>query len=560
MGLSNDDRKGASSMKIVVVGGVAGGAGACARLRRNDEKSQIIMLEKGEHISFANCGLPYYISEVIKEEKDLLLQTPKGFSKRFNVDVRVNNEVISVDTNNKTLLVYNHLTKEEYSQTYDKLVLSPGANPVMPNIKGIEKNDVFTIRNIPDTVRVKEFIEVNKPKNCVIIGAGYIGLEMAENIHLSGINVHIVEANNHIINSLDEDMSYDVQNHIRSKGVNLYLGNSVVEIRENSVVTSNGKEIDADIIIMSIGVRPTTDFIKGSKVELGDRGEIIVDKYLKTNVEDVYALGDAISVKHFVSGKTAIIPLASPANKQARIVADVIAGKDAFYTGSQGSAIAKVFDMAVGVTGESEASLKALNIPYKKSLTYSASHASYYPGASMMFIKLLYKADTGEVLGGQIVGYEGVDKRIDVIATAIRGKMTVSDLTRLELAYAPPFSSAKDPVNMAGYVAENVILKKSNLFFLSEIKNIKEEDIFIDVRTKSEFEKGSIEGAVNIPLDELRDNLEKIDNTKTVYITCQVGLRGYLAEQILRNNNYKKVFNLSGGYRHYKQWKDNDLK
>lgn len=541
-------------MKVLIVGGVAGGAGAAARLRRNDEKTEIILFEKSGYISFANCGLPYYIGDVIVDRNDLLIQTPESFHARFNVDVRVSSEVLSVNTSDKTVTVKDIKNNRTNTESYDKLVLSPGAKPVKPNIKGIENANVFTLRNVEDTFKIKNFVAENKPKSCAVIGGGYIGLEMADNLHNLGLKVSIIEAASHVIATLDGDMAHDVHNHIRSKGAELYLNAAVTEIGDGFVKTADGKEVEADIVIMSVGVRPETGFLQGSGVELGSRGEILVNEYLETSVKDVYAVGDAISVKDFVTGKSTLIPLASPANKQARIVADNITGRKAAYNGTQGTAIAKVFEMTVAMTGQSETALIANGIAYKKSYTYSLSSAGYYPGGEPMFIKLLYAPDSGKILGAQITGTKGVDKRIDQLAATLRYNGTVYDLEELELAYAPPFSAAKDPVNMAGYAAENVLTGKSDVFYIEDIPNIPRDATLLDVRTDSEFKKGSIDGAVNISVDTLRDNLSKLDKEKPIYAYCQIGLRGYVAEQILRQNGFT-VKNLSGGYRFYNAMK-----
>jgi NADPH-dependent 2,4-dienoyl-CoA reductase/sulfur reductase-like enzyme/rhodanese-related sulfurtransferase len=547
-------RKADDHMKVLIVGGVAGGAGAAARLRRNDEHAQIILFEKSGYISFANCGLPYYIGNVIVDRDDLLIQTPESFHARFNVDVRVSSEVISVNTKDKTITVNDLKSNRTYVESYDALVLSPGAKPVRPNSKGIDSGNVFTLRNVEDTFKIKDFVTENKPKSCAVIGGGYIGLEMADNLHNLGMKVSIVEAASHVIATLDEDMAHDVHNHIRSKGVALHLNSKVTEIDDGFVTTENGKRVDAELVIMSVGVKPETGFLQGSGIEFGSRGEILVDEYLETSAEGVFAVGDAICVKDFVSGRNTLIPLASPANKQARIVADNITGKKAPYKGTQGTAIAKVFDMTVAMTGQSETALKNAGAAYKKSYTYSLSNAGYYPGGEPMFIKLLYQPESGNLLGAQITGTKGVDKRIDQFAATLRYNGTVYDLEELELAYAPPFSSAKDPVNMAGYVAENVLTGKSDVFYVEDIPSIPKDATLLDVRTGGEFKKGSFDGAVNISVDTLRDNLEKLDKAKPIYAYCQIGLRGYIAEQILRQNGFK-VKNLSGGYRLYNAMK-----
>ncbi|SHI81216.1 CoA-disulfide reductase [Lutispora thermophila] len=537
-------------MKILIVGGVAGGASTAARLRRNDEKADIILFEKGEYISFANCGLPYYIGDVITDKKKLIIQTPEKFSKRFNIDIRVNSEVISVDCNLKRVIVKNHSTGETYVESYDKLVLSPGAKPIIPHMKDMELNHIFTLRNIPDTYAIKNFVEQNHPKNCVVIGGGFIGLEMAENLYKIGLDVSIVEAASHVIAPIDMDVAHDIHNYIRTKGIKLYLNSKAIGCTATSLILHNGMEIPADMIIMSVGVSPETEFLKNSGIELGERGEILVNEYMETSAPDIYALGDAVSVKNIISNKQVIIPLASPANKQGRIVADNICGKKIGYKGSQGTSIMKLFEMTVAVTGEKEESLIRNGISYKKIFTYSASHATYYPDSQMMSIKLLFAPDNGKILGAQIVGYQGVDKRIDTLANAVRFGLTVYDLQEMELAYAPPFSSAKDPVNMAGYVAGNVLEGKMKPFYIEDVPSIPKDAIILDVRIDEEFAKGHIEGSFHIPLDELRERLTELDKSKKIYIICQIGLRGYIAQRILDQNGYDTL-NLSGGYRLY---------
>ena len=539
-----------NSKKIIIVGGVAGGAGVAARLRRNDEKAEIIILEKGPYISYANCGLPYYVGDVIKEKADLLLQTVSGFSQRFHVDVRVENEVIHIQTETKSVTVMDHTSGRIYDESYDTLVLSPGASPIRPRLPGADLPHVFTLRTVPDTVRIREYIETHHPRTAAIIGGGFIGVEMAENLREQNIQVSIVEAADHLIGAIDDDMSYDLHNHVRSKGVKLFLKEMAQSISESSVVLASGGNVDAELVLLSIGVVPETSFIRESGIALGARGQIIVNEKHETSAPDVYALGDAIGVKTFTGQEDAIIPLASPANKQARLVADLICGIPRRYNGTQGTAIAKVFDMAVAVTGESEKSLARLKIPYLKAYTFSNSHATYYPGATPMFIKLLFSPDDGKVLGAQITGYDMVDKRIDVIATAIRGGMTIYDLEELELSYAPPFSSAKDPVNMVAYVAENILTGKSLPFYLEDLSSLPENALLLDTRTAGEYKRGTIPGFRNIPLDNLRDRLDELPKDQEIYITCQIGLRGYLAEQILRGHGYH-AHNLLGGYRHY---------
>jgi NADPH-dependent 2,4-dienoyl-CoA reductase/sulfur reductase-like enzyme/rhodanese-related sulfurtransferase len=537
-------------MKILIVGGVAGGASTAARLRRNDEKNNIILFEKGGYISFANCGLPYYIGDVITEKENLILQTPEKFKNRFNIDVRINSEIIRVDCNLKMVLVKNLLTGETYTEGYDKLVLSPGAKPIVPPMKGTEQKHVFTLRNIPDTYAIKDFINKQHPKSCAVVGGGFIGMEMAENLIELGLDVSVIEAAPHVMAPIDMDTSHEVHNYIRTKGINLYLNSSGIEIKPESVILNNGKEVAADMVIMSIGVSPETEFLKNSEIQLGQRGEIVVDEYMQTSVPDIFALGDAVGVKNIVSKRQVIIPLASPANKQGRIVADNICGKERKYKGSQGTSIMKLFDMTVAVTGEKEESLLRNEIPYSKVFTYSASHASYYPCSNMMSIKLLFAPDSGKILGAQIVGYDGVDKRIDSIANAVRFGMSVYDLQEMELAYAPPFSSAKDPVNMAGYVASNVIEGIMKPFYIEDIPFISEDGVILDVRTDEEYDDDHIENSIHIPLDNLRERLIELDKNKNIYIVCQIGLRGYIAQRILEQNGFN-TRNLIGGYRLY---------
>lgn len=542
--------------KVLIVGGVAGGASAAARLRRLDENMRIIMFERGEYISFANCGLPYYIGGKINNKSALTLQTPKSFSKRFNVDVRVLNEVISIDKNNKAVKVKNHATGEIYSESYDKLILSPGAEPIMPNIDISGADKVFTLRSIPDTFRIKEYMESFKPKSVVVVGGGYIGIEMAENLHSVGLDVTIVEFAEHVISPLDYEMAADVHNHIRKKGVRLILNDAVkgVSDYEGGLKVKLGKyELVADMLIMSVGVRPESTLAKGAGISVNDIGAIIVDEHMKTSDDSIYAVGDSVEITDFITGGKGYIPLAGPANKQGRIAADNICGINSVYRGTQGTGILKCFDLTVATTGITEKLAKRQNYNYEKSYTYSASHATYYPDAENMSVKLIFDKTDGRIYGAQIVGYEGVDKRIDVIATAIRGNMRVYDLTELELAYAPPYSSAKDPVNMAGFVAENVIFGKAKVFHWHDVENLPRDGsvTLLDVRTELEYSGGSIDGFINIPLEGLRQSMQRFDKAKTVYVMCQIGLRGYIACRILSQNGYD-CYNLSGGYRLYK--------
>lgn len=543
-------------MKVLIVGGVAGGASTAARLRRINEECEIILFERGEHISFANCGLPYYIGGVIEEKERLLVQTPAAMQQRFNIDVRVFNEVININPEKKVVEIYDIKADRKYTETYDKLVLSPGAMPIKPNLPGIDKENIFVLRNIPDTFAIKEFIERKKPKRAVVVGGGFIGLEIAENLHEKGVNVTIVELANQVIAPIDYEMAALVHSHLKDKGIEFYLqdGLKAVHHYEHYSVAelTSGEKIITDLIVLGIGVRPEVELAQKGGLELGARGGIKVDKYLRTSNPDIYAIGDAIEVLDYINGQPTLVPLAGPANKQGRIVANNIWGLNEEYEGTQGTAVLKVFDLTVATTGNNEKSLKKLGIPYEKSFTHSASHAGYYPGAMPISIKLLFSPEDGKILGAQAVGYDGVDKRVDVLATALRAGMTVYDLQKLELAYAPPYSSAKDPVNMAGYVAANILKNDCTLIHWDEIDKLDgKNSVLIDVRTKEEFDLGSIKGAINIPLDQLRNKLSEIPRNKEVIIYCQVGLRGYLAYRILVQKGYKNVKNLSGGYNTY---------
>ena len=538
-------------MKTIIIGGVAGGATAAARLRRLDEKAEIIILERGEYVSFANCGLPYYIGGVITDREDLTLQTPESFKERFNIDVRVLNEAVKISPDTKTVTVKNLRTGETYEETYDNLILSMGAEPIRPNIDGADGSNVFTLRNIPDTLKIKNYIDTAKPRSAVVIGGGYIGVEMAENLAEAGLKVAIVELADHLIAPLDFDMAADVHRYIKSKGIYLHLNNGVKAISGNTVVLQNG-EITADMIIMSVGVRSETAIAKDAGIELNQRASIVVNNKMQTNIPNIYAVGDAVEVEDFITKKPAFIPLAGPANKQGRIAADNIAGYESVYTGTQGSAVLKLFDMTVATTGLNEKSATAAGIDYDKTYTYSASHATYYPGAAQMSIKALWDKKTLKIIGAQIVGFDGVDKRMDVLATAIRFGAKITDLTTLELCYAPPFGSAKDPVNMLGFVAENIVSGKLKQFFWHDVENLpRDGSVFLlDTRTPFEVMQGKIDGFVNIPLDELRERLDEIPKDKPVYVHCHSGLRSYLACRILTGNGYD-CYNLAGGWRLY---------
>lgn len=542
-------------MKTIIVGGVAGGASAAARLRRLDENAQILLLERGEFISFANCGLPYYAGGVIKEQEDLLLQSPDSFHKRFRIDVRVFSEVIGIDKDSKTITVKNHSTGETYIESYDKLILSPGAKPVIPRFNGVDNPNVFTLRNIPDTVAIMDYIRLHNAKSAVIVGGGFIGVEMAENLQDAGIETSIVEMQDHLMASLDFDMAAFVHNRIREKGVDLHLSNTVKEIindgDETHVILSRGS-LATDLVILAVGVKADTDFLINSGIRRNEQGGIIVNEQMLTSDPNIYAVGDAVEIVNFVSGQKAMIPLAGPANKQGRIAADNIYGIASKYEGTQGSSIIKVFDLTAASTGINEKQAIANGLNYEKSFTYSASHASYYPGGSSMTIKTIFDKTTGKILGAQIVGKDGVDKRCDVMAAAIRAGMTAHDLTNLEQCYAPPYNTAKDPVNFAGYVIENIMNGKVAIHHWHDVDALQQQDdaLLLDVNTAEEFQNGHITGAINIPLDNLREHMHELDSSKRIFINCFSGLRSYIACRILSANGIT-CSNLSGGYQLY---------
>ena len=538
-------------MKVIIIGGVAGGATAAARLRRLDEKAEIVLFERGEYISYANCGLPYYIGDKITDSEELTLQTPESFNSRFNVDVRVQNEVLAINRAKKTVIVQDLKIGKQYEESYDFLILSPGAAPVKPPIQGVDSERVFTLRNIPDTFAIKDFINRKKPQTAVVVGGGFIGIEMAENLYAAGLKVTIVEMTNQLLAPLDYDMACAVHRHVRSKGVGLLLGNAVQTITDTGQtlkITLNDSQIEADMLLMSVGVKPESTLAQQAGLTLNERGYIVTDEAMKTSDPSIYAVGDAVEITDFVSQSKNTVPLAGPANKQGRIAADRICGIKSHYTGTQGSSVVQVFDMTVATTGLNEKTAKRFDVKYEKSFTVSGSHAGYFPGSFNMIIKTLFNPENGKITGVQIVGMKGVDKRCDVIATAIRFGATATDLTRLELCYAPPYSSAKDPVNMAGYVIENILTGKVKIFHWNDLKSLNKENVtLLDVRTPEEFSQGSIPGFINIPLDSLRKRMSELDPQKPVYITCAVGLRGYIASRILSQNGFETC-NLSGGY------------
>lgn len=544
------------TLKYLIIGGVAGGATAAARIRRIDENAEIILFEKGKHISFANCGLPYYIGNTIEQREALFLQTPTSFGDRFNVDVRNNQEVISIDPNKKSVQV-KRANGKVYEETYDKLLLSPGANPFIPKIEGVDSEGIFTLRNVEDTDRIKNYAINHKIQHAVVIGAGFIGLEMVENLHHLGIQVSIVEMANQLMPTLDYEMAAFLKMEMVSQHVKMHLGTSATRFyKENNklqISLSNGETLSADMVILSVGVRPNTALAQSAGIKLGVTGGIWVDEYLQTSVPDIYAVGDVIEYPHPITRKPWLNFLANPANRQGRIVADnIVWGNKISYEGAIGTAIAKVFNMTAASTGLSEKKLQQEQIPYLTSTTHSNSHAGYYPNAQMMALKLTFSPESGKIFGAQIVGYDGVDKRIDQIALLIKNGGTIHDLTLVEHAYAPPFSSAKDPVAIAGYVACNVydgLMPTITWRDLAEQKL--PEGTLIDVRTLQEFTEGAIPNAIHIPVDELRERLDEIPEDKPIYLYCGVGLRGYVALKILTQSGFKNVYNLSGGYRTY---------
>ena len=541
-------------MNYLIIGGVAGGATVAARLRRMDEKANIILFERGKYVSYANCGLPYYIGDTINDREKLFVQTVKGFTDRFRIDIRTEQEVTAIHPEKKEVEVKILSTGKTYTEAYDKLVLSPGAEPLRPGIEGIESKKIFTLRNVPDTDTIKNYVNTEKPKRAIVVGGGFIGLEMAENLHDLGIQVDVVEMANQVMAPLDFSMAAIVHQQLTDKGVGLHLedGVSRFEEKKDSVIVHlrSGKQIATDMVLLSIGVRPETKLAKDAGLAIGERGGIAVNDYMQTSDANIYALGDATEVRHRVTGRAALIPLAGPANKQGRIVANnIVFGNTEKYPGSIGTSIAKVFDLTVATAGANAKLLKMNNIPYISSYTHGSSHAGYYPNAVPLSIKILFAPEDGKLLGAQVVGFDGVDKRIEMLEQVIQRGGSVYDLAELEHAYAPPYSSAKDPVNMAGFVAENILSKKSNIIHWREISELSADTIRIDVRTRDEYKLGSIPGFINIPVDELREHLDELPKDKPIVVTCAVGLRGYLAYRILIQNGFKLVRNLSGGYK-----------
>ena len=543
-------------MKVVIVGGVAGGASAATRIRRLDESAEIIVFEKTGYISYANCGLPYYIGDVITDSSDLTLQTPESFWKRFRIEVKVNHEVTNIDVTQKTVTVKNLLTGTEWEEPYDKLLLSPGAKPVRPNLPGIDSEKIFSLRTVEDTFRIHDYLEKTKAQSAVIVGGGYIGIEVAENLKEKGLNVTIVQRPNQLMNTLDYDMASFVHSKLRAKGISLRLNSNVTSFRQDGecIVTllEDNSEIAADMVLLAIGVAPENSLAKQAGLKLGVKGSIVVNDRMETSVQDIYAVGDAIQVKHFVTEEDTVIALAGPANKQGRIAADNICGGDSHYQGSMGSSIIKIFDMTVAGTGLTEKVAKSMGIDCESVVLSPASHAGYYPGAKVMTMKVVFEKDTWKLLGAQIVGTEGVDKRLDVLATAMHAGMKANMLKDLDLAYAPPFSSAKDPVNMAGFMIENIRNGFVKQYHWDEIADLPRDGsvTLLDARTVWEYQQGHIDGYINIPVDDLRERMNEIDDSKPVYVICQSGLRSYIACRILTQNGFD-CYNFSGGYRFY---------
>jgi len=543
--------------KILIVGGVAGGASFAARMRRLDETANLIMFEKGEYISFANCGLPYHIGETITDRDNLIIQTPEKFKARFNVDVRTGSEVIAIDKQKKSVTVRTALLT--YEESYDYLVLSPGAAPIRPPIPGIDSEKICTLRNIPDMDRIKKVVDSKQVRRAAVIGGGFIGLEMAEALRHRDIDVTLVELADQVFMPADNEMAQILHQHLELNSVRLMLGVGAEAFNEKSdgsvdIVLKGGNRISVDMVILAIGVRPDTQFIKNAGITLNDRGLIVVDNQMRTDAENVFAVGDAIEVTDFVSGRKVHLPLAGPANRQARIVADVIAGYNSTYKNTQGTAICKIFDITAAVTGLNEKNAKRFGIAYQKSYTHSASHAGYYPGSYPMSVKILFAPDTGRLLGAQVIGKIGIDKRIDVFATAVRHRLTVDDLTELELSYAPPYGSARDAVNIAGLAAQNIMRGITPVWHADEHNPEDDSVQILDVRTVSEFELGHIDKSANIPVDELRSRMWELDKNREVLVYCQVGLRGHVATRMLIQNGFKAK-NLSGGYKTYSTFK-----
>lgn len=543
-------------MKVVIVGGVAGGATAAARLRRLDETAEIVVFERSGFVSYANCGLPYYIGGVIEDQEELTLQTPESFYERFRVQMKVHHEVTAIDRSAKTVTVRNLATGEVFQESYDKLLLAPGARPTQPALPGVGLDRLFTLRTVEDTLRIRRFVDTQHPKSVVLAGGGFIGLELAENLRERGLDVTIVQRPKQLMTPFDADMAALIHREVRAHGVRLALGHTVEGFAESEggvqVLLKDEQPLQADMVILAIGVTPDSRLAAEAGLELGLKGSILVNDRMQTSDPDIYAVGDAVQVNHFVTGQPALIALAGPANKQGRIAADNMAGGDSRYKGSQGSSVLKIFDLTAAATGLNEAAARRAGLDVEAVVLSPMNHAGYYPGGRVMTMKVLFERRTGKLLGAQIVGSDGVDKRIDVLATAIRAGMTAADLTELDLAYAPPYSSAKDPVNMAGYMTENLLTGKVKQFRLDELATLPRDGsvTLLDTRTTGEYSRGHADGFINLPLDELRDRLSELDPAKPVYVMCQSGLRSYLACRILTQHGFT-CYNFAGGYRFY---------
>ena len=543
-------------MKVVIVGGVAGGATAAARIRRLDEQAEVIVFERSGYVSYANCGLPYYIGGVIEDGDELTLQTPESFYERFRVDMRVHHEVTAIHPDKKTVSVMNLDTGAEFEESYDKLLLSPGAKPTQPKLPGVGLDKLFTLRTVEDTFRIKEYINAHKPKSAVLAGGGFISLELAENLRELGMDVTIVQRPKQLMNPFDADMAAFIHAEMRRNGVKLALGHTVEGFEEVpggvDVLLKDAAPLRADMVILAIGVSPESTLAREAGLELGVKGSIVVNDRMETSIPDIYAVGDAVQVRHFVSGEETVIALAGPANKQGRIAADNICGGDSHYQGSQGSSVLKVFELTAAATGLNEASAKKAGLDVDKVILSPMSHAGYYPGGKLMTMKVVFEKGSYRLLGAQIVGYEGVDKRIDVLATAIRCGMKATELKDLELAYAPPYSSAKDPVNMAGFMVDNIAKGVMKQWYLEDVKTLPRDGsvILLDTRTAQEFAHGHMEGFVNIPVDELRARIGELERGKRVYVSCQSGLRSYIACRILAGYGFD-CYNFTGGFRYY---------
>ena len=543
-------------MKVLIVGGVAGGATAAARIRRLDETAEITVFERSGYISYANCGLPYYIGGVITDPEELTLQTPESFFSRFRINMKVHHEVTAIHPNQKTISVRNLETGEEFEESYDKVLLSPGAKPTQPRLPGVGIKKVFTLRTVEDTFHIKEYINKNQPKSAVLAGCGFIGLELAENLKELGMDVTIVQRPKQLMNPFDADMASFIHSEMRKHGVKLALGHTVEGFEEKDggidILLKDEMPLHADMVVLAIGVTPDTHLAKDAGLELGIKGSIVVNDRMETSAPDIFAAGDAVQVKHYVTGQEALISLAGPANKQGRIIADNICGGDSRYPGSQGSSVIKVFDMTAATTGINETNARKAGLDVDTVILSPMSHAGYYPGGKVMTMKVVFEKETYRLLGAQIVGYEGVDKRIDVLATAIHAGMKATELKDLDLAYAPPYSSAKDPVNMAGFMIDNISKGILKQWHLEEVDLLPRDGsvTLLDVRTVREYGNGHIEGFKNIPVDELRERLDEIEKDKPVYVICQSGLRSYIGTRILEGNGYK-AYNFSGGFRFY---------